>query len=290
MNSMKKITAKKMRILGIILILLPMLGRLMTVPVSSGEGDILRAAAHAEESMVLAATSAADISVTGTAGTLTLDPAVLPQAPVVKRAYLTFDDGPSPNTDRILDILNLYGVKATFFVNNKEGAENILRYQRIVNEGHTIGLHSASHVYREVYKSAEDFIADYLANQAYIAQITGVTPIIYRFPGGSNNKVSKVDTSVFIDILNQNGIPYYDWNAYAGDAVKKIKPASKLAENALNGCTGKNDVMILMHDLTEKTTTVDALPAIIEGLIARGYVILPIDTSVPSTTPAFHFK
>ena len=289
MVPMKKFTAKKMRILGIILVLFPMLCRLMTVPVSSNESEVLASIALPKESTVLTEASAADISVTGTTGTLVLDQELL-EVPVIKRAYLTFDDGPSPNTDQILDILNLYGVKATFFVNNKEGEENILRYQRIVNEGHTIGLHSSTHIYRQVYQSEQAFVADYLTNHAYIAQITGVTPVIYRFPGGSNNSVSKLDNSVFINILNQNGIPYYDWNAYVGDAVKNIRSAKQLTENALNGCNGKNDVMILLHDLTEKKTTVEALPAIIEGLIERGYVILPIDTSVPSSTPTFHFK
>ena len=67
-----------------------------------------------------------------------------------KTVYLTFDDGPSRNTDKILDILKEYDVKATFFVVGKTDEHSVRAYQRIVEEGHTLAMHSYSHKYEEV--------------------------------------------------------------------------------------------------------------------------------------------
>ena len=191
------------RLVGIIFILLPLFTSTIKYDVSSSEDILLSETRVQEIEHVENTESASDLNITGITGALTQM-----EIPVVKRAYITIDDGPSPNTDRILDILNMYGVKATFFVNNKEGAENMLRYQRIVNEGHTIGLHSATHVYKSVYKDDQSFLADLQSNQSYIASITGVVPVIYRFPGGSNNTVSPHGTDSFINILNNLGIAY----------------------------------------------------------------------------------
>ena len=284
---MEKIRNRKfiIRLIGLFFILLPLSSSVLIYNVSSGEAELLSSLTPQTAESVETAVSATNLDIMAQAGSVDKK-APIPEE--VKRAYLTFDDGPSSNTDRILDILKLYGVKATFFVNNKSGSDNMLRYQRIVNEGHTIGLHSSSHVYKSVYRDEQSFLADFASNQAFVAAACGVAPVIYRFPGGSNNAVAGGKMQSYIDILNGNGIAYYDWNAYAGDAVKDILPADRLAANALAGCDGKNDVMILMHDLPEKTTTPEALPAIIEELTARGYLILPIDASLPSTTPVFH--
>ena len=107
-----------------------------------------------------------------------------------KRIYLTFDDGPSRNTDKILDILKEYDVKATFFVVGKTDEESVRAYQRIVAEGHTLAMHSYSHKYSEIYASKESFEQDLRQLQEYLYQITGVWPRFYRFPGGSSNTVS----------------------------------------------------------------------------------------------------
>lgn len=286
MDKIKKIKFA-LRLLGLFFILLPLSSSILIYNVSSGESELLSSLTPPLTSNIESSVSASNLDIMAQAGSVDM---TLPPPVPVKRAYLTFDDGPSSNTDRILDILKLYGVKATFFVNNKSGNDNILRYQRIVNEGHTIGLHSSNHVYKSVYNDEQSFVADFASNQAFVAAATGVVPVIYRFPGGSNNSIAGSKMQSFINILNSSGIAYYDWNAYDGDAVKNILPAERLAANALAGCSGRNDVMILLHDLPEKTTTPEALPAIIEGLTARGYLILPIDTSSPSSTPVFHFR
>ena len=209
--------------------------------------------------------------------------AVKESTAVIKRAYLTFDDGPSPNTDKILDILDEYNVKGNFFVIGRfaEGYKD--QYNRILRDGHVMGMHSYSHIYTEVYESPDAFTADLNHVQYVIYSITGYTPNIYRFPGGSSNDISTIDMKEFIDILDKRGITYYDWNVNSGDAENARLAKEQIINNVFDGINGlesaeeRNEVMILFHDLKEKTTTVEALPAIIEGLQAQGYVIAPID-------------
>ncbi|MDE7249054.1 MAG: polysaccharide deacetylase [Lachnospiraceae bacterium] len=200
-----------------------------------------------------------------------------------KKIYLTFDDGPSRNTNRILDILKEYDVKATFFVVGKTDEESIKAYQRIVSEGHTLAMHSYSHKYAEVYESEESFIQDLEKLQEYLYQTTGVWSRYYRFPGGSSNAVSRVDMQELIRYLDENDITYFDWNIASGDAVSDILSAETITRNCVSGIDGRPESMILMHDALEKSTTVEALPQIIEQIQGRGdAVFLPItDETVP---------
>ncbi len=194
-----------------------------------------------------------------------------------KKVYLSFDDGPSCNTDTILDILNSYGVKGNFFVVavNQEDLREM--YRRIVEEGHVIGMHSYSHKYNEVYASKEAFINDLSKIQSLIYEETGFMPDIYRFPGGSSNTVSKLDMSLFIQVLNDRDITYYDWNVSSLDAKSPAPTKEQVVENCLTGIQDYEEVMILMHDLGDKTSTVEALPEIIERLLKMGVEIAPID-------------
>lgn len=200
-----------------------------------------------------------------------------------KMIYLTFDDGPSSNTNRILDILKEYDVKATFFVVGRTDEESVKAYQRIAAEGHTLAMHSYSHKYAEVYASEESFIQDLDKLQEYLYQVTGVWPRFYRFPGGSSNAVSKVDIQKLIRYLEENNITYFDWNIASGDAVSDILPAETITRNCVRGIEGLQESMILMHDASEKNTTVEALPQIIEQIRDSGdAVFLPItDETIP---------
>lgn len=194
-----------------------------------------------------------------------------------KKIFLTFDDGPSIYTDTILDICREYDVKVTFFVVGKTGEENERLYRRIAEEGHTIGMHSYSHKYSEVYESLSSFQEDLKKLQSYIYEITGVTPDIYRFPGGSSNTVSKAPMQDLIAYLEEEGIDYYDWNVSGSDASGKKYTARQIADNVLNGIEGNNTSIVLMHDAADKAQTVEALPLIIEALKARDDVeLLPI--------------
>lgn len=200
-----------------------------------------------------------------------------------KQVYLTFDDGPSSNTDAILDILKEYNVKATFFVVAKTDEHSTRAYQRIVSEGHTLAMHSYSHKYDEIYSSKESFIEDVEKIQEYLFEVTGVRPVFYRFPGGSANTVSGVDIKELISWLNEKGITYFDWNIASGDAVSRLLETDTIVENCVSAIDGKNVSIILMHDANNRSTTVEALPEVIETIMERGdAVILPItDETAP---------
>ncbi len=204
----------------------------------------------------------------------------------IHRVYLTFDDGPSIYTDDILDILDEYGVKATFFVIGKENAAAYSRYIRIVEDGHTLGMHSFNHIYSEVYASKEAFMADTARLSNLLEDVTGVKPKFYRFPGGSSNDVSSTDMRELADYLTSQGLIYYDWNVSSGDASKTPLSSDQIVRNALNGIQNRESTVILMHDSAAKYSTVKALPQIIEALQAMDNVeILPITTD---TVPIQH--
>lgn len=193
----------------------------------------------------------------------------------IRRVYLTFDDGPSANTDRILDILAQYGVKATFFVVGKNGYTE--QYQRIVEEGHTLGMHSYSHRYGEIYASLDAYKEDLTKLHDFLYEVTGEDCKIVRFPGGSSNTISKVNMQELIHYLNQENMVYFDWNVSSGDASGENKNANQIAQNVLNQIDKYNNVVILFHDATGKSTTVDALSEIIEKILeSDNTVILPI--------------
>ncbi len=193
------------------------------------------------------------------------------------KVYLTFDDGPSEYTDDILDILDEYGVKATFFVVGKEKDSDLELYKRIVDEGHTLGMHSYSHVYSRIYSSEDSFISDLDRISDLLTGATGQVPQFYRFPGGSSNAVSPLDMHKFINILDERGITYFDWNVSSGDATNELLSAKQITYNATAGIEKKETSVILMHDSLVRPTTVEALPAIIEKILSiDGAKILPI--------------
>lgn len=195
----------------------------------------------------------------------------------IRKVYLTFDDGPGPNTDKILDILEQYGVKATFFVVGKEGYAE--QYRRIVEEGHTLGMHSYSHKYNEIYASLDAYKNDLNKLHDFLYELTGEDCNIVRFPGGSSNTISNVDMRELISYLNEENIVYYDWNVSSGDATGNYKNADRIAENVLENIEKYNNAVILFHDAAGKDSTVEALPIIIEKILeSSDTVILPISS------------
>lgn len=197
------------------------------------------------------------------------------------RVYLTFDDGPSPNTDSILRILRENDIKATFFVIGRTDERALDGYRRIVKEGHTIALHSYTHDYGLIYASLDNFKKDYYAVSDLIFKTTGVRCKYYRFPGGSSNTVSKIDMHKPADFLKQEGIKYFDWNVMSGDAVKNPPSPGELYTNVMTGVRKMGNSVVLMHDSFGKKSTVKALPKIIKSLKKENYLILPIDDSTP---------
>ncbi len=204
------------------------------------------------------------------------------------KVYLTFDDGPSIYTQDILDILDRYDVKATFFVLGKENESMKEKLKDIADAGHTIGMHSYTHEYSEVYASVESFAGDLAKIQDYIYDVTGVWSTVYRFPGGSSNKVSKISMDTFAKYLDGQGIVFFDWNSSSGDGGPVLLPVETIVENCMKGISKRDTTVILMHDAAGKRTTVDALPKLIESIQAlEDTVILPI---TENTKPIQHIQ
>lgn len=194
-----------------------------------------------------------------------------PQNPVQKTAYLTFDDGPSKFTPRILDILDQYGIKATFFVTG-EGKERYRDYYReIVERGHTIAIHTYSHDYKKIYASVDAFLDDYYQMFTEIRELTGVSPELFRFPGGSVNGYNKKVNTAIIEEMTRRGFTYYDWNVSSADSARGTT-VETVKGNILNATPDLHKAIILMHDAGDKQPTVDALEEVILGLRQQGFV------------------
>lgn len=204
-----------------------------------------------------------------------------------KQVYLTFDDGPSSNTQAILDVLARYGVKATFFVVGRTDETSMALYKQIVDSGNTIGMHSYSHRYNTVYESVTGFAQDVEQISSLITEATGVTPKLYRFPGGSSNTVSEVPMTEFIKYLNEQQITYFDWNVSSQDAVSNNVSVDDIYNNVINGVSANDKSVVLLHDTEYKNTTVEALSRIIEELQRQGVQILPLSETVE---PVQHIK
>jgi peptidoglycan/xylan/chitin deacetylase (PgdA/CDA1 family) len=188
--------------------------------------------------------------------------------PSGKVAYLTFDDGPSTNvTPKILNILDKYGIKATFFVTGINASSQNDLIKQTYEKGHVIANHSYSHDYSKIYSSTTAFIDEIEKTNSIIKKIIpSYTTKIFRFPGGSYER----NNAFKLAIKNLNYV-YYDWNALNGDAEGYLISSDKLIARTKETVKAQSSVIILMHDTGVKTTTVDSLPAIIEFLINNGY-------------------
>lgn len=209
-------------------------------------------------------------------------PAGQPQDTVIpngKVIYLTFDDGPSSHTSRLLDVLDQYGVRATFFV-VRTGYLHLL--PRMAASGHTVAMHTLTHKYDQIYTSEEAYFNDLYQMQSIIQSYTGQTPTILRFPGGSSNTVSrrynKGIMTRLTQMLNEMNYRYFDWNVDSRDA-SNAKSAQTVYQNVIRGCSGKSVSIVLQHDT--KGFSVDAVEMIIQWGLANGYTFLPLDPSSP---------
>lgn len=198
-----------------------------------------------------------------------------------KVCYLTFDDGPDTKvTSEILDILKEYDAKATFFVVYKDGDAERELYKRIVDEGHAIGVHTASHNYSKIYSSVDAYLKDFNRISKHIEECTGIKPEIFRFPGGSINSYNASNYHELIAEMVRRGYTYYDWNISSGDSSRAYVPAKEIADNVLNSNKNIRRKIVLMHDGKGHSTTPEALPAIIEGMTEQGYEFKALDNTV----------
>lgn len=202
------------------------------------------------------------------------------------RVYLTFDDGPSANTDEILDILKENNTKATFFIIKRDDPESIARMKRMYDEGHTVAMHTVSHEYPLVYADLPAYKEDVDGIKTFIDDTLGIDCKFYRFSGGSSNTIYKhygiSDIHECIDYLDSRGIKYFDWNISNSDSENKKYSPAELAANVVEyiGDTGVYNV--LQHDAPAKKNTVQSLQIIIDDLKAKGYTFCQItDNTVP---------
>lgn len=170
-----------------------------------------------------------------------------------KTMYLTFDDGPSEeNTARVLDILKARNIRATFFLVGENVEKHPEMAKRIVDEGHTIGIHCYNHDYKALYASVDSYLADFEKAQEAVREATGVEVKLFRFPGGSVNDYNKQVYRQIAEEMTQRGYIYYDWNASLEDAVKNPK-AETLIQNAVSSTLGRKKVIMLAHDVVGET-------------------------------------
>ena len=206
------------------------------------------------------------------------NPVVYPGGKVI---YLTFDDGPGPYTQRLLDVLDKYNVKATFFVCNKPSYNYLIGEE--ARRGHTVAVHTNSHNYGQIYSSEAAFMQDIEAMNDIIQAQTGSRSTLLRFPGGSSNTVSRkycrgVMTQLTGTVVEM-GYTYFDWNVSSGDAGGTTN-TSVVVQNVKNGCSRLQYSIVLQHDI--KGFSVNAVEQIIEWGLLNGYTFLPLTDTSPT--------
>ena len=193
--------------------------------------------------------------------------------------YLTYDDGPSGYTASLLDILDRYGVKATFFVvNNGYGGT----MARAASSGHTVAIHSASHNYDKIYASEEAYFNDLYYMQSVIQSYTGQTPMMLRFPGGSSNSVSYFNPGIMsrlVKLVEEKGFRYFDWNVSSNDAGGVTHGWVEVAYNVIRGVSTRGTSVVLMHD--SYGMCLNATERIIEWGLANGYTFAALTYDGP---------
>ena len=216
--------------------------------------------------------------------TVTVKPIKQPDTitPGGKVIYLTFDDGPGKHTQRLLDLLEQYNAKATFFVVNT-GYSMKKMLNAIVDGGHGIGMHSVTHKYAEIYASEEAFFKDLYAMQKIIKDATGITTTLMRFPGGSSNRVSKVSMAQLTKAVQDQGFQYFDWNVSSGDAGgvsgTNAEKTAQIVTNVIKGIEGKKSAVVLQHDIWDYS--VDAVEQILIWGLENGYTFQALTPNSP---------
>lgn len=201
---------------------------------------------------------------------------VVPEGKII---YLTFDDGPGPYTEPLLELLDKYQVKATFFFCGTSRSD---LYQKVYAAGHAVGVHCKSHVYSEVYASDEAYFADLNAIMNMVYEATGVHTTMLRFPGGSSNRVSAEYTIGIMTRLTEQvtkmGYQYFDWNVSAGDS--DTKDTKQILENMKTDILKHQYSIVLQHPENRKFSF-EAVEELLVWGLENGYTFLPLDPTSP---------
>ncbi len=197
--------------------------------------------------------------------------------PEKKIIYLTYDDGPSIITDKVLDILKENNVKATFFIIGSQikGFENVIK--RIHDDGHSIGLHTYTHKFKRIYSSRDTFIKEMLDCRDEINKITGISPNIIRFPGGSRTRL----TESYLNKLHSYNFKIYDWNMVTSDGMNSNTSPYQLYRDATKGADKLFPIILLLHCDYMHKNTCKALPNIIKYYKENGYEFKTISENTP---------
>ncbi len=215
--------------------------------------------------------------------TVTVKAVEIPPAvqPGEKTIYLTFDDGPGPYTAQLLDLLAAYDVKATFFVTCMYPEYEDL-VGRAFREGHSIGVHTASHNYKKIYESEENFLDDFFSAQEMVKKQTGDYTRIFRFAGGSSNEASRFNPGIMsrlVVLMNDLGYQFYDWHVDSMDAGG-TRSSEVVAANVISACSGRTATIVLQHDT--KDYSVAAVEKIIQWGKEKGYTFKALELGAPT--------
>ena len=207
-----------------------------------------------------------------------------------KVIYLTFDDGPGPYTEKLLDILDKYDVKVTFFVTDQFD-EYIDMIGEAYRRGHKIAIHSLYHDFYDIYSSVDAYFADFDKMQEIIVDQTGEATTLFRFPGGSSNTISSFNSGIMTRLAAEaeaRGYYYFDWNVTSGDASGVEMTAEAVADNVISQISSNyyNYSVVLQHDIKE--FSVDAVEEIILWGLDNGYVFRPLEETSPEVHPGIN--
>lgn len=198
-----------------------------------------------------------------------------------KTIYLTFDDGPNPNTTpEILRILEKYDAKATFFVigeNVNASSENL---HEIINRGHTVGVHNYTQDYNKIYKTEKAYVDDFKKAEDIIVQKTGYHPVYWRFPGGGNNDfVTKKVQEAIMKNLHKRGFTEMDWNSSVNDnADEDLKKNVEQSKSSIDTTINTGDVpIVLLYDSKLHPKSAKVAEEILKFYKKKGYAFKGLD-------------
>lgn len=185
--------------------------------------------------------------------------------------YLTFNSTPGENTGAILNVLDDYGIKATFFLSGTADSVSLEQMKEVVARGHSIGLNGSSDSYQQIYGSVEDYLADFKAIYDLVYETTGVRAEIFRYPGGSINAYnSGFYQELNAEMLRRNFV-FFDWDVSGEDTLMGGADAEQIENSVVTGMEGKDRGIVLLRDTIGKESVVEALPGIISRLQGQGY-------------------
>jgi peptidoglycan/xylan/chitin deacetylase (PgdA/CDA1 family) len=211
------------------------------------------------------------------------DPDPAPVTEDDKVIYLTFDDGPGAYTEQLLDLLDKYDIKVTFFVTDQFD-DYIDMISEEASRGHSVGIHSYTHDFYDVYASVDAYFADFDKMQEIVKEQTGEETTLFRFPGGSSNTISSFTPGVVTAIAQEaenRGLHYFDWNCSSGDASGTEISSEQVVANVTGDIAANpyNYSVVLQHDIKE--FSVNAVEDIILWGLENGYIFRPLTEDSP---------